>query len=246
MRAKNTGMASQAVSAVGSTRGAELAARVLERLRGALLRFAKPSGALLRSSDTAEEVVVAHCGAVEIRQTLPGWSLETYVRGEPEQARATALRRLANYVEGKNREAVRLRTVRPLFQAEEVPGRWRVGIRLADGDGEIALPSARNGRVRVRSCASETLAVLRVPGRPAPLAMRHAETAIRLALVPTHWDATGPAMLRLHSLPAILPFLGRFEVAVPVVERTSGSAGSSWSRSFPLRETPTASSPPVH
>lgn len=188
--------------------------------------------------------MVAHCGAVEIHQTLPGWSLETSVKGEPEQARATALRRLTNYTGGKNSNSVRLQAVRPLVQTEEARGRWRVGIRLADG--ELALASARNGRVRVRASVSETLAVLRVPGRPTALAMQHAETAIRIALAPTRWEATGAAMLRLHSLPTMLPFLGRFEVAVPVAKRPSGSAGSSWSGTIPLREAATASSPPVH
>ena len=58
------------------------------------------------------------------------------------------------------------------------------------------------------------------------------ETAIRLALAPTRWEAAGAAMLRLHSVPPVLPFLGRFEVAVPVVERTHGIAGSAWLRSI--------------
>src|ERR1700758_5808066 len=100
--------------------------------------------------------------------------------------------------------------VRPLLLGEDAQGGWRVRIRLADGDGEIALTSARNGKVRVRASVSQTIALLGVPGRPTPLARQHAETAIRLALAPTRWEATGAAILRLHSLPAILPFLGRF------------------------------------
>jgi hypothetical protein len=234
------------VSAAGSNRGAGAAADLSEQLRNLLPHFFKPPSQLLRSSDAAEEVVVAHCGAVEIHQTLPGWYLETRVKGEPERARATALRRLANFVGGMNRDSIRLRVVRPLVQVEEARGRWRVGIRLADDDGEIASASARNGKVMMRASVSETLAVLRVPGRPTPLAMQHAETAIRLALGPTRWEATGAAMLRLHSLPAILPFLGRFEVAVPVAERPLDSAASSWTRTVPLREAATASSPSVH
>ena len=95
-------MASQAVSAAGSVPGAGLIANITEWLRICLPSSSTPPGQLLRSSDAAEEVVVAHCGAVEIHQTLPGWSLETSVKGEPEQARATALRRLTNYTGGKN------------------------------------------------------------------------------------------------------------------------------------------------
>ena len=59
-----------------------------------------------------------------------------------------------------------------------------------------------------------------------------------------------PAMLRLHALPAVLPFLGRFEVAVPVVERAHGSVMPDWMRSIAFsaataHEGPTQSSPPV-
>jgi hypothetical protein len=219
---------------------------LLEWLRRVSMHIAKPPGQLLRASDAAEEVLIGSCGVVEIHQTLPGCLLETFVKGEPERARATALRRLTNCTGGRNRNSVRLRVIRPLVQEEDVRGRWRVGIRLADGDGEIALSWAWKGRVRVRASVSENLAVLRVSGRPTPLAMQHAETAIRLALAPTRWEATGSAMLRLHSLPVILPFRGRFEVAVPVAERLVGPGALSWSRALALQDAATASSPPVH
>ena len=78
--------------------------------------------------------------------------------------------------------------------------------------------------------------MIRVPGRPTKLAIQHAETAIRHAVAPTDWEATGGAMLRLHSLPTVLPFLGRFEVALPVVEREHGSALPDWARSIALTE----------
>jgi hypothetical protein len=95
------------------------------------------------------------------------------------------------------------------------------------------------------------LAVIRVPGRPTKLAVQHAETAIRHAIAPTDWEATGGAMLRLHSLPTVLPFLGRFEVALPVVELERGSALPDWARSIAFTESSaqearTQPSPPVH
>ena len=99
-------------------------------------------------------------------------------------------------------------------------------------DSDFVAASGRNGRVRLRALDSETLAVIRVPGRPTKLAIQHAETAIRHAIAPTGWEATGGAMLRLHALPAVLPFLGRFEVALPVVERAHGSVMPDWTRSI--------------
>jgi hypothetical protein len=58
-------------------------------------------------------------------------------------------------------------------------------------------------------------------------------------------------MLRLHALPAVLPFLGRFEVAVPVAERSHGSAMPDWMRRAIFdhpgaQEAPTQAAPRVH
>jgi hypothetical protein len=239
------------MSASGLMRGPGVAADLLGRLRGLLLSF-KPSDLSLRSCDAAEEMVIARHGTVAIHQTLAGWSLETCVKGEAERARTCALQRLARYVSGENRDKVRLHVVRPLVQAAEAPGRWRVRIGVAEADCNLVATMVRGGRVTVRATESETLAVIRVPGRPTPLAMRHAETAIRHAIAPTRWEITGPTMIRLHdALPAVLPFLGRFEVAVPVVQRTVGSAMPDWMQSLvpdhrAPHEAPTASSPPVH
>ncbi len=223
-----------------------LIARLGEKVRA----LWNPNRVLFRSNETADELIFARQGPVEIRQTLAGWSLETCVKGEPDQARATALRRLGNYADGKNRSRTRLRVVRPLVQTEELMGRWRIRVALSGVDGDLVAAAARNGRVRLRTLELETLAVIRVPGRPTPLAIRHAETAIRHAIAPTRWTATGGAMLRLHTLPAVLPFLGRFEVAVPVAEQAHGSATPDWMRPVVFnrtveQEAATQSSPPV-
>ena len=141
-------------------------------------------------------------------------------------ARSVALVRLGNYANGGNRGSAELRLARPLVQAEEGAGRWTNPRRLAVR--ERRYPRQRD---------SETLAIFRVPGRPAPLAIRHAETAIRQA---------GGVMLRLHAPIAVLPFRGRFEVALPVVERTPASATSaSMFDTQAKRETATQSTPQV-
>jgi hypothetical protein len=234
------------VSLGGLSFGPKSASDLLARLRGLLPRPLSNAPLLSRSAEPAEELVLAKHGAVAIRQTVTGWSLETCVKGEPEQARATAMRRLANYAAGKNSRYGRLGTVRPLVQAEEARGRWRVRIGIADADTDVALTSARNGRVRVCIAEATTLAVMRVPGRPTLLAMQHAETAIRHAIAATRWEVVGTTMLRLNGLPNVLPFRGSFEVAVPVAEHPLRSAGSGSSRAVPLREAATAASPPVH
>jgi hypothetical protein len=238
--------ASETVSAAGLTPGPAFAGGLLARLRGLLPRSINASPLLTRSGEPPEEPVVARHGVVEIRRTVTAWALETCVKGEPERARETALRRLANYAAGRNNGNACLQTVRPMVQSLEAPGRWRVRIGLADTDTDLALSSACNGKVRLRVAETATLAVISLPGRPTPLAMKHAETAILQTIATTQWDLAGTAMLRLNSLPVILPFLGRFEVAVPVAERSNGSTQSSWSRSIALRDPATASSPSVH
>jgi hypothetical protein len=203
-----------------------LIARISEKAQ----RLLKPNWLSFRPNEAVDELVVEHHGPVEIHQTLAGWSLETRVKGEPDRARATALRRLGNFASGKNRSGARLRVARPLVQAEECAGRWWFRVALPGVDSDFVATSARNGKIRLRALESETLAVIRVPGRPTKLATQHAETAIRLALAATRWQPTGGAMLRLHTLPAALPFLGRFEVAVPVAERMPGSTTPDWMR----------------
>ena len=223
---------------------------LIARLGAKVRLLMNPHWLLFRSSETADELIVAYHGPEEIRRTLAGWALETCVKGEPDLARATALRRLSNYVNGKNRGSTRLCVARPLVQSVESRGRWRIHVALPGVDSDFVIAARRNGKVRLRAMDSATLAVIRVPGRPTPLAIQHAETAIRHAIAPTRWEATGSAMLRLHALPAVLPFLGRFEVAVPVVERAYGSVMQDWMRSIVFdqpttREGTTQSSPPV-
>jgi hypothetical protein len=197
------------------------------------------------SSDTVNDVPIARHPPVEIIRTPAGWWLETCVKGEPDRARDTALRRLGNYAASH-----RLRVARPLMQIEQAAGRWRLGVALPDMTDRAAAAIARNGRVRLRSLDTQTLAVIRVTGRPTRLAMQHAETAIWRVLALTRWTPAGSPVLRLHSLPTALPFLSSFEMAIPVVEQVQGAEPSDWLRRLrpgaPGRRDPaTLASPPT-
>jgi hypothetical protein len=242
--------ATHAVSGRRAGSGPGTAGDLIARLAVPLRALLHPNRLLFRSNETIDELIVARQGPVEIRRTLPCWSLETSVKGEPDQARATAVRRLGNYVNGKMRGRMPLRAARPLVQTQESMGRWRVRIALPAVDSGFIAAADRNGNVRLRALDAETLAVIRVPGRPTKLAIQHAETAIRHAIAPTRWEPTGGAILRLHTLSAALTFLGRFEVAVPVAERADGSVTTDWLRQVvpnlrTIREAATQSSPPV-
>ena len=242
--------ATHAVSGFSRASGLAFVCDLFGRLSDTLRKLLNPNLLLFRSNDTANELIIGHHGPVEIHQTLAGWSVETCVKGEPDRARATALRRLVNYVNGRNRSMARLRVVRPLVQVQEGAGRWRFRVALPDVDSDFVAAAARNGKVRLFARRSETLAVISVPGRPTRLSIQHAETAIRTAIAVSRWQPSGGALLRLHVLPAVLPFLGRFEVAVPVVERMHGQT-TDWPGRAVLEqprtgETATQPSPPVH
>jgi hypothetical protein len=221
--------ATHAVSGSSHASGPGLAGDLIARIGERVRRLVNPGWLLFQSSETAEEMLIARLGRVEIHRTTGGWSLETCVKGEPTRARETALRRLGNYVSGGNRSRMRLHAARPLVQAEEATGRWRIRVAVPGVDSSLVATTGRNGKVRFCATAAETLAVIRVPGRPTPLAVQHAETAIRHAIAPSRWEATAGAILRLYTLPAV-PFLGRFEVALPVIERPTQSAMPAWMR----------------
>ena len=242
--------ATHAVNDVSRVPNPGRVAALVTWLRRRLHNVVRPDWRLFRATDSADELIVGHYGPVEIHQTLPGWSLETCVKGEPDRARETALRRLGNFVHGKNASGMRLRVARPLVQSAEGIGRWRLCVALPGLDEAVAMASARNGKVRLHARHSKTLAVIRVPGRPTKLAIQHAETAIRTAIALSRWQPAGEPMLRLHTQPPVMPFLGRFEVAVPVVERVHGHWAGDWISGAinlpPAVDAPTRASPPLH
>src|SRR6185312_4036671 len=142
------------------------------------------------TTEMADESVLSHHGPVDIVETSPGWLIETSVKGDAEHARHSALHRIEKFLTQQNRIGFHLQPIKPLMQLAEAPGRWRIRLFLRNGGGGD-FPVTRNGKVRVRQIFPEALAVIRVPGRPTSLALRHAEIAIRHAVAPTRWQAGG-------------------------------------------------------
>ena len=177
---------------------------------------------ILRFSDAANEGVVARYGRMEIRRTEAGVAAQTRVKGEREQALATALCRLRQFLCRNHRSGIQLRLCRPLVQSEEVPGRWLVRIGLSGPDGGILSPASRGGRVRVQPVVSETVAIAGVSGRATTLSIERGTTMLLDSIACTPWTATGKPVVRLQTLGSILPFAGHFEMAVPVAEQQDG------------------------
>jgi hypothetical protein len=164
-----------------------LAANLIAWFSEKVRRRLSPNWLLFLLSEPADELIVDRHGSVEIRRTLAGWSLETYAKGEPEHARATALRRLGNFAYDKNASRKSLRIARPVVQTEEAEGRWLLRVAIPNVGGEVAAAAGRKGKVRVLARGPETLAVISVPGRPTSLAIQHAQTAILHAIASTQW-----------------------------------------------------------
>ena len=195
--------------------GSGLVARLLEWLP----RLLPPFWPALRLDEASPETIIARYGAVEVRQTHAGFSVQTCVKGVPDQARATALRRLANYLGGKNRNGSRLRGAGPLVQKEAAPGRWLVSVGLPGVEDAFVAAVSRNGKVRICQAQPEAIAVARLSGRPTPQAILRGDAMIRAALAGTEWLSIGKPMIRMDAPPSILPFVGHFEVALPVISQ---------------------------
>jgi hypothetical protein len=184
-------------------------------------RFARllpPDRRLLHRSALPREALVATLGPVELFRTRPSFVARTTVKGEHDAALQTALRRLADYAAGQNREAVAVPTARPVTQRPGAPGTWVVQIGLPGVYAASAAPLPRSGKVRITAQPGETLAVVCLSGRPQDDALARGATAILAAIAGSAWTASGPPMLRMHARPGLLPWTGGFQVAMPVTE----------------------------
>jgi hypothetical protein len=181
---------------------------------------------IFRSPASVAETSIARLGPIEIRRTDAGWVAETRVKGEPGAARITGRRRLEAFVSGDNTSLTRLRAIRPLTQAEDSPGRWRLRVHLRRVEGAFIAAAPRTGKVRIREVDPETFAVLRLTGRPTLVAIARGADVIRAAIDGTSWMAAGGPILRLDRAPSVLPFFGGFEVAIPVEVRMCGRSAA--------------------
>lgn len=181
---------------------------------------------ILRFSDVANERVVARYGQTEIRRTAGCFAAQTRVKGEREQALATALRRLRQFLYRNHRSGIQLRLCRPLVQIEEAPGRWLVRIGLSGPDGSVLSPANRGGRVRAQPVVSETIAVVRLSRRATTRSVERGLATMLDSIATTRWTAMEKHMVRLQAPTSILPFAGHFEIAIPVAERQAGAPSS--------------------
>lgn len=190
---------------------------------------------VLGMSDAARERVIGRCGPLEIRQRESGLLAQTRVKGEQEQALATAAQRFRQFLCRNYRSGLDARLQRPLLQSEDAPGRWTVRMRLTGAAQGIVSPASRGGRVRTNPVPAETVVVLPIAGRPTIRAMEQGAETVHKLLETTPWLVTGDPAVRLDAPISRLPLLAHFNLEIPIsdcgsdlaCDRRSSSAGVS-------------------
>jgi hypothetical protein len=181
-----------------------------------LARLIPAGRRLLRRAALSREAVVATLGPVELRNTRPAIVARTTVKGQHDAALQTALRRLADYAGGQNSAALAVPTARPVTQRPGAPGTWVAQVGLPGVYAASTVPLPRSRKVRIVAQPCETLAVIRLSGRPRDDARARGTAAIIAAIAGSGWIASGPVVLRLNAPLDLLPWTGGFEVAMAV------------------------------
>jgi hypothetical protein len=171
---------------------------------------------LLRQRVALGETVLTTPGLVQVRRTRACVIARTAVKGELEAALQIALRRLADYSGGDNCEGLAVRVARPVLLRPDASGRWLVQIGLPSEYSRFSAPVPCNHKVRILAQPPETLAIMRLSGPAQRSERARGEGVILAAIADSLWIASGTPVLRLCALPGLLPWSGRFELAVPV------------------------------
>jgi hypothetical protein len=167
-------------------------------------------------ANETSEPTLDNLDSIEVRRIPAGCFAETTVKGELARARATALLRLAKFTSGENRRGVKLAAERPLEIRRKAPGLWQFSLRLTEMDDASAVPIPRARKVRVVRHEPTTYAAFVCRGRPFERVMQDAQLVIMDALARSPWFACGAPVIRFFAPNAILPFMGSFELAIPV------------------------------
>jgi len=170
---------------------------------------------------------------VEIRSYAPRLAAEVELSGAGEANRGQAFRLLFAYISGANQAQnggsakiamtapVEVRSTEKLamtvpVQVSETNDLVRMVFYLPASISADAAPKPVDGRVRIVTAPSETIATLRFSGSSDGAAGRQLE--LIAALKGSRWNPTGAPYMLSYDPPFALPFLRRNEAAVAVAE----------------------------
>lgn len=176
---------------------------------------------------------------VEIRCYGPRIAAETTVRAGEESSRNIGFRRLARYIFGGNRAAVKIAMTAPVAQHSAGAGGERIAMTApvsqragANGEWVIrffmpadktmeSLPEPDDPAVTLVSIQPETVAVRRFSGIPSKQAVASQTAKLMRALRETGFEPSGAPAAWFYDPPWTIPMLRRNEVAVPVKSNLS-------------------------
>ncbi len=180
--------------------------------------------------------VLAHVGAVEIREYGPRLAAETVVQGSEEGTRSAGFRRLAAYIFGANQSNSKIAMTAPVVQQadkgetiamtapvsqhREADGAWRIRFFMPAQYTLATLPKPTNPAVRIVPVPAERYAVYRFSGRATPRAVSAAQQALLKTLEGGGWQPVGDPAVWLYDPPWTLPPFRRNEAVVPVMVAT--------------------------
>ena len=185
----------------------------------------------VRQAEEPKFTVLAHIGAVEVRQYAPRIAAETVVQGDEEASRSTGFRRLAAYIFGANHGGEKIAMTAPVaqdaagsqiamtapvMQTQDADGSWRIRFFMPASYTLATLPQPDNAAVSLVTVPAETLAVLRFSGTPSASAVAARTGELLAALEGSAWRPAGAPLAWFYDPPWTLPPLRRNEVAIPV------------------------------
>ena len=173
--------------------------------------------------------VIAHVGAVEIREYGERLAAETAVEGDEMAARSTGFRRVAGYIFGANKSQAKIAMTAPVAQASEkiamtapvaqerdAQGRWVIQFYMPAEYTRQTLPEPTDPLVRIVSVPKQTVGVLRFSGVPTSTSVADETATLMTALENSAWKPAGQPFAWFYDPPWTIPPLRRNEVVVAV------------------------------
>jgi hypothetical protein len=165
--------------------------------------------------------VVAHLGAVEIRQYQPRLAASVTEPGDAQAARYAGFRKLAAYIFGQNIAMTapvaqsQIAMTAPVAQ-EKAEGGWTISFYMPASYTEATLPKPVDPSIVIHVVPGITYAVYRFSGIPGIEPVVAAQGLLLRQLAGSAWAPQGPVVDWFYDPPWTIPWARRNEVAVPV------------------------------
>ena len=155
---------------------------------------------------------------------------ETYVEGDFETVGSEGFRRLADYIDGKNKKkesismtapvqqkpsSEKIAMTAPVSQAQE-SGRWRIAFMMPSAYTMETLPVPDDDRIALRKESEKTVAVIRYSGSWGKKRYMDHERKLLDWITQKGWKRIGEPVWARYDPPFMPWFMRRNEIMIPV------------------------------